>query len=168
MAENDEARILTGELREPDAKGGATAGRTMPARRLSSVPSQDELPLGDDAIELVRDRKAADDQAADVAAEEAAAEDVAEHPAALAEPGTATADADWIAHDPITEEQRDAGPGASPGDEPLVELDDGSGDAGPGADLSDEPVAETGQRKRKSRSSVPSWDEIMFGGGKSE
>ena len=103
-----------------------------------------------------------------MAAEEAAAEDVAEHPAALAEPGTATADADWIAHDPITEEQRDAGPGASPGDEPLVELDDGSGDAGPGADLSDEPVAETGQRKRKSRSSVPSWDEIMFGGGKSE
>ena len=139
----------------------------MPARRLSSVPSQDELPLGDDAIELVRDRKAADDQAADVAAEEAAA-DVAEHRAALVEPGTATADADWIAHDPITEEQRDAGPGASPGDEPLVELDDGSGDAGPGADLSDEPVAETGQRKRKSRSSVPSWDEIMFGGGKGE
>jgi len=168
VAENDEARILTGELREPGAKAGGTASRTMPARRLSSVPSQDELPLGDDAIELVRDRKAADQQAADVDAEEAAAEDVAEHPAALAEPGSATADPDWIAHDPITEEQRDAGPGASPGDEPLIELDDGSGDAGPGADLSDEPVAETGQRKRKSRSSVPSWDEIMFGGGKSE
>ena len=59
VAENDEARILTGELREPDAKGGVTPGRTMPARRLSSVPSQDELPLGDDAIELVRDREAA-------------------------------------------------------------------------------------------------------------
>ena len=167
VAENDEARILTGELREPDPKGGATPSRTMPARRLSSVPSQDELPLGDDAIELVRDREAADDQAADVAVEEAAA-DAAEHSAALVEPGTASADADWIAHDPITEEQRAGGPGASPGDEPLVELDDGSGDAGPGADLSDEPVAETGQRKRKSRSSVPSWDEIMFGGGKSE
>ena len=177
VAENDDARILTGELREPDAKGGATAPRTMPARRLSSVPSQDELPLGDDAIELVRDRETADDPAAedratddqtaaDVAVEEAAAKDVAEHPTALSEP-TATADADWIAHDPITEEQRDAGPGASPGDEPL-ELDDGSGDAGPGANLGDEPVAETGQRKRKSRSSVPSWDEIMFGGGKSE
>jgi hypothetical protein len=78
VAENDEARILTGELREPDAKGGAAAGRTVPARRLSSVPSQDELPLGDDAIELVRDRKVADDQAAadqaaDAAVEEAAA-----------------------------------------------------------------------------------------------
>ena len=123
----------------------------------SSAPPEDELPLGDDAIELVRDPEAA---------EEAIAEDTA--PVAVDEPDSATADADWIATDPITEEQRDAGPGASPGDEPLVELDDGSGDAGPGADLSDEPVAETGQRKRKSRSSVPSWDEIMFGGGKSD
>ena len=155
VAENDDARILTGELREPDAKGAATTGRSTQSRRLSSVPSQDELPLGDDAIELVRDRKAA-------AAEKATAEEPAE------EPGAATADADWIAHDPITEEQRDAGPGASPGTEPILEADDGSGDAGPGADLSDEPVAETSQRKRKSRSSVPSWDEIMFGGGKNE
>ena len=130
VAENDDARILTGELREPDAKGAATTGRSTQSRRLSSVPSQDELPLGDDAIELVRDRKAA-------AAEKATAEEPAE------EPGAATADADWIAHDPITEEQRDAGPGASPGTEPILEADDGSGDAGPGADLSDEPVAET-------------------------
>ena len=30
------------------------------------------------------------------------------------EPGAATADADWIAHDPITEEQRDAGPAPRP------------------------------------------------------
>jgi len=150
VAENDDARILTGELREPGAKGAAPADRPAKGRRLSSVPSQDELPLGDDAIELVRDPEAA-----------AAGE-------AVAEPGAATADADWIANDPITEEQRDAGPGASPGTEPIVEADDGSGDAGPGADLSDEPVAETSQRKRKSRSSVPSWDEIMFGGGKNE
>jgi hypothetical protein len=158
VAENDDARILTGELREPDAKGAATTGRSAQARRLSSVPSQDELPLGDDAIELVRDREAA-------AAGKATADEAAEH---AGEPGAASADADWIAHDPITEEQRDGGPGASPGTEPIIEADDGSGDAGPGADLRDEPVAETGQRKRKSRSSVPSWDEIMFGGGKNE
>ncbi len=162
VAENDEARILTGELREPGAKA-APAGRSSQARRLSSVPSQDELPLGDDAIELVRDREAA------AAADEATAEETA---AGVAEPGSVTADADWIAHDPITEEQRDAGPGAAPAGEPLVEVEDGAGDAGPGTDLGtdldDEPVAESGQRKRKSRSSVPSWDEIMFGGGKSE
>ena len=173
VAENDEARILTGELREPDAKAGGTAGRTMPARRLSSVPSQDELPLGDDAIELVRDRKAADDQelrrpGCGRGCRGGRCGGRGRAPRRPCRAGTATADADWIAHDPITEEQRDAGPGASPGDEPLVEVDDGSGDAGPGTDLSDEPVAETGQRKRKSRSSVPSWDEIMFGGGKSE
>jgi len=159
VAENDEARILTGELREPDAKGDAPPARPARGRRLSSVPSQDELPLGDDAIELVRDPEA-------VAAEEAIVEDTA--PVAFAEPDSATADADWIATDPITEEQRDGGPGASPGTEPIVEADDGSGDAGPGADLSDEPVAEANQPKRKRRSSVPSWDDIMFGGGKSE
>jgi len=159
VAENDEARILTGELREPEAKGDAPATRAAKGRRLSSVPSQDELPLGDDAIELVRDPETA-------AAEEADVEDTA--PVAFAAPEPATADADWIAHDPITEEQRDGGPGASPGTEPIVEADDGSGDAGPGADLSDEPVAEASQPKRKRRSSVPSWDDIMFGGGKSE
>ena len=103
-----------------------------------------------------------------MAAAEAAAEDVAEHPAAVAEPGTATADADWIAHDPITEEQRDAGPGPRPATSHSSRSTTASGDAGPGTDLGDEPVAETSQRKRKSRSSVPSWDEIMFGGGKSE
>ena len=110
--------------------------RARPARgrRLSSVPSQDELPLGDDAIELVRDREA-------VPPKRRSWRTTA--PVAFAEPDSATADADWIAHDPITEEQRDGGPGASPGTEPIVEADDGSGDAGPGADLSDEPVAES-------------------------
>ena len=32
VAENDEARILTGELREPDAKGAATTGRSAQAQ----------------------------------------------------------------------------------------------------------------------------------------
>jgi hypothetical protein len=39
-------------------------------------------------------------------------------------------------------------------------------------DQPDEPAAEkpaeAAPPKKKSRSSVPSWDEIMFGGGKSE
>ena len=91
-------------------------------QRLSSVPSQDELPLGDDAIELVRDPEA-------VAAEEATRGGHGSR--AFTEPGSATADADWIATDPITEEQRDAGPGASPGTEPIVEADDGSGTPDP-------------------------------------
>jgi hypothetical protein len=124
VAENDEARILTGELREPGAARPATQGR-----RLSSVPHQDELPLGDDAIELVRD------------------------------PAAATADADWIAAD-----------GAAPVDEPLPEeastVEEASTEEESPAE--EPPAAEETTRssrsRRKGRSSIPSWDEIMFGG----
>ena len=56
-------------------------------RRLSSVPAQDELPLGDDAIELVRDRPQS--------AEEPTTEVPASPP--LPDPLAETADADWIA-----------------------------------------------------------------------
>ena len=55
VAENDHARVLTGELRAPGPLPAAGT-RAAQVRRLSSVPAQDELPLGDDAIELVRDR----------------------------------------------------------------------------------------------------------------
>jgi Protein of unknown function (DUF3071) len=135
VAENDEARILTGELREPGVPA-ASGGRATQARRLTSVPLQDELPLGDDAIELVRDRTPA------------------------AHPGADTADADWIAHGPVTEQ--DAGPGA----DPLVEPGDDSTDAGPGA--TDTTGRPSDPPKKKSRSPVPSWEEIMFGGGRNE
>jgi hypothetical protein len=192
VAENDEARILTGELREPEVRDASGAVRQAPSRRLSSVPSQDELPLGDDAIELVRDRVPAADEptdASDVVEDTQPVDRPVESPVgaqvdaqvdagadALA-PGADTADADWIAQQPAprrtTDEQRDAGPGATPSDEPLVEVEGGPADdtvdAGPGtADLADEPPAEATPPKKKSRSSVPSWDEIMFGGGKNE
>jgi hypothetical protein len=125
VADNQEARLLTGEASET-VEGGAT-------RRLSSVPREadrrvadDELPLadhelGEDAIELVRDR---------------ALDPAADH-----------GDADWIAAetdpgDALEEE-------APPADEPAPA-----------------PAAE--KPHRKGRSSVPSWDEIMFGGGKGE
>lgn len=179
VAENDEARILTGEVPEPEARQPA-GGRTVPSRRLSSVPSQEELPLGDDAIELVRDhgtatnRVPAADEPTELAdfGQEVDAELVDAGPEAAVEPldsaldaeieretGTAidpaadTADADWIAQepaaaDPATEEQRDAEPATEPVAEPSSEV--------------------PAPPKKKSRSSVPSWDEIMFGGGKNE
>ncbi|MCW2809125.1 MAG: hypothetical protein JWQ93_3080 [Marmoricola sp.] len=208
VAENDEARILTGELGEPGARQ-PSGGRAAPGRRLSSVPSQDELPLGDDAIELVRDheREPGADEPTELsnfragASTETGAEpgsrpgtDTRTGPVrdVLDDPAADTADADWMAQDPLAHEQRDAGPGARPVAEPLVETDTDSSDAGPGADLADapapgavtepatdrvaepddepidEPAAEVTPPKKKSRSSVPSWDEIMFGGGKSE
>src|SRR4051812_5353644 len=45
VADNDDARLLTGELRAPEDAGSSAPPQ---ARRLSPVPHQDELPLGDD------------------------------------------------------------------------------------------------------------------------
>ncbi|HET6167211.1 MAG TPA: septation protein SepH [Marmoricola sp.] len=130
VADNQEARLLTGEATSAVASGGQ-------ARRLSSVPSEsprsdDELPLadhelGDDAIELVR----GDDEL------------TADH-----------GDADWITDtsevdEPSTEEAAD--------DADEADDDAPAAEAAPGS-----------KPHRKGRSSVPSWDEIMFGGGKGE
>jgi hypothetical protein len=118
VAENDEARLLTGEVREPGASRPATQGR-----RLSSVPHQDELPLGDDALELVRD------------------------------PAAATADADWIAAD-----------GAAPVDQPLPEEASAEEESPAEEPPAAEETTRSSRSRRKGRSSIPSWDEIMFGG----
>jgi hypothetical protein len=215
IAENDEARILTGELREPEARQPA-GGRTVPARRLSSVPSQDELPLGDDAIELVRDREPAADEPTDLTEPVLTPDgETEEQPELLGAAGTgtspdassdsapntfetATADADWIADEtsafahhasadvpdgpdrpdgPDPTDGVDAGPGTAvqdpepslldPADDPAAALD-ATADAGPGATAAGKDGPPAPAPKKKSRSSVPSWDEIMFGGGKSE
>ncbi|MEP7090874.1 MAG: septation protein SepH [Nocardioidaceae bacterium] len=138
VAEDDEARWLVGET--TSVKGPQP--RTTPGpRRLSAVGHDTELPLGEDAIELVSDP-------------------------------VPTADADWIAT------QASDRPAASDlGPDPLehpVEL----GSESDGDDGSEEPVVdptsgpaldEAAPSPRKSRRpSVPSWDEIMFGGGKRE
>lgn len=113
-AENDEARLLTGELAAGSGRestGPGQASGTTQGRRLSAVPSQDELPLGDDAIELVRDHDAESGPAAEVESE------------------------------------------PEPDNEPTVEVAREESPAHP---------------KKKGRPSVPSWDEIMFGGGPTE
>ena len=167
VADNDEAKILTGEVRAPGGPA-ATAAQT---RRLSPVPSQDELPLGDDAIELVRDRAnaAADDPSA---------------PAEVADPTADTADGDWLTDTPAP----------APDDVPLIEepvaepaaettqIDEtehadeteepeeaAAMAASPAGEDEGEPTPqEKPASKRKGRSSVPSWDEIMFGGSAEE
>jgi len=111
------------------------------------VPAQDELPLGDDAIELVRDRPQGAEQLTPEVAVEAAPT-----PDPLAE----TADADWIAT-----------PTPTPDDVPLpVAEADQDSDTDEPAGPEDE--APSPAPRKKGRSSVPSWDEIMFGGGKGE
>ena len=145
VADNQEARLLTGEATS------TPAGGSSPGRRLSSVPSasaaDDELPLGDDAIELVRDRDRSPD-----AVDEPDLED--------------RGDADWIA-----EPHEDTGPierpvdGAAPVDEPTPPAE-----VAEPPEATAEPTEDTKPVKphKKGRSSVPSWDEIMFGGGKGE
>jgi hypothetical protein len=158
VADNDDAKILTGELRAPGESAPAPQ-----ARRLSSVHTQDELPLGDDAIELVRDNRAA----------------APDEPAPDPDPTADTADADWLA-EPVEPSPEDVPliedePAAvdEPGvDEPAAEVDEPepAAAADEAADDEDEDTVEVKQAssKRKGRSSVPSWDEIMFGGSAKE
>ncbi len=148
LADNDQARLLTGEA--------APAATQEPAgRRLSAVPPVsfgDELPLGDDAIELVREAPNADltgavDPLRSARLQEQTSIDdlAADH-----------ADADWIA--PTTQLPSEPGePGEPPEGESVAEA------------AADKPAPDEDQPPRKKgRSSVPSWDEIMFGGGKND
>ena len=154
VADNEEARLLTGESAPAPATGAAP-------RRLSSVPSRDqraddELPLGDDAIELVRDR------ALDPAADHGDADWIAE-PAEI--PGQAPAEADDADSD-------DAEDTTGLDTDQVPDRPTGESSAGPAAaPEDDEPTTATrpaGRAQKKGRSSVPSWDEIMFGGGKGD
>ncbi len=140
VALNDEARLLTGELREPESREPA-AGRSQ-ARRLSSVPSQDELPLGDDAIELVREPEADEPtELVDAEPDQPPVEVDDQTPASVPQPSAA---------------QSPQSPEAE-----AVETDGVPTDGAPTDGAPPEVVVVA---KKKSRSSVPSWDEIMFGG----
>jgi hypothetical protein len=146
VAENDDARWLLGE--QMDRSDSAPVRDDLSRareRRLSSVPA-DELPLGDDALELVHEpdeREARDDseQSASLGAEQ---------------PVEAFLD------EPPSQEV------------PAVRDDSPAADVDPEADAVPDPEPETDTprlrrpAKKRGRASVPSWDEIMFGGGKSE
>jgi hypothetical protein len=168
VADNQEARLLTGEAAPSPATGGAPsspAGSTA-GRRLSSVPSEprgtgfdDELPLGDDAIELVRDRAldpAADHGDADWIAEPAAADEETAAASTSEEQTESTEPIDLPSERPEPQEPGAEAPApaepAAP-EEPAAETP---------------PAASRSKSHKKGRSSVPSWDEIMFGGGKGD
>ena len=141
------------------AAGADPAGDDLAAvrqRRLSAVPA-DELPLGEDAIEMVAGQEPAEDPAGEASASET------------------TLDLDLRA------ERSGAGssggePGGPSGQdapaEDAVAADAPAQEAS--QDASQDPAedgAESRGRKssrRRGRASVPSWDEIMFGGGKGD
>ena len=125
------------------------ARKKGPERRLSAVPS-DELPLGDDAIEMVRDEEeAAPDRTADLT--ETAARVRAAEPAE--EPVEEAAEPSFF--DEVFHEVEDA-----PAESPAATVEE------PAAEEAE--PAKRPARKKGARASVPSWDEIMFGGGKQE
>jgi hypothetical protein len=229
VAEDDEARWLVGE---PTSSKGPQPRSTPGPRRLSSVNDHDELPLGEDAIELVSDdppaarqvEEPADswDEPAAEAVDEPATEAVdapvrapaAQPVAEEAWPGTA--DADWMATqaserppredpapDPVehpvelgseadeTDVADDAqgdethpAPAPAPAAEapaaeapaaeapaaeaPAAEVPPAEAPAASDAEPADVPAAPRRTTKKNRRPSVPSWDEIMFGGGKQE
>ena len=198
VAEDDESRWLVGEptMPKPQQPRGATS-----ARRLSAVGFEQELPLGDDAIELVT---GADDALSDDADESTV--DLTQTARELrgksgggttggttvrADELAAAGDADWMATQaserPLgrprgREQGRDQGrpvreqePQTEPVDRDEQPAKAGEADSAeaPGpAETSEttepsEPATKKAGRKGR-RASVPSWDEIMFGGGRSE
>ena len=207
--ENEDAKWLVGEQVD---KPRSTGTRQPRQRRLSSVAA-DELPLGEDAIEMVSDEPAAtedapataaptedtvdlDETAARVrrgepvrepAAGEAAEPEVVAEPERSEEPASDAFLASAFRRQnpagaretpsPGTEANPDdAVDGASPVDsEPVHEARDAEAD-GDGAatedtqsaDEADPAPARRPVSKKRGRASVPSWDEIMFGGSDKE
>ena len=179
VAENDEARLLLGE--QPVKKPAAPRPAEPAARRLSPVGSEDELPLGEDVIGMVSPQEhrpvSADEVTVDLSqtAQQVRRRSVPE----VGEPAAATGDADWMAtqaterpagrRDP---EPRTAEPAAtSPVETPVEQADEPAArDAEQPAegDEATKPEAPAKKGRRNRRASVPSWDEIMFGGGRSE
>ncbi len=135
VLDDDDARWLVGEV-VPSPAPARDDLRSARERRLTSVPHDDELPLGDDAIELV-----------------------------TASPIEAFLDDTPDSDDPaLREEAEDA---AAAEIEPQVEPEQPTLDVEPepAPEPAPEPPARRPVQKKKGRASVPSWDEIMFGGG---
>ncbi len=143
VAEDDEARWLVGE--PSTSKGPQPRSTSAAGRRLSAVPADEELPLGEDAIGLVSDSDPAQrDEDRENTVDLTSARAV--RPAADPSPAV-TGDADWIA----TQASDRPEPRADAPEEPEAE---------------EEPARKPS--KKRGRASVPSWDEIMFGGDRRE
>jgi len=159
--DDDDARWLVGDATarssadaSPDSGGSPgpddlTAARQ---RRLSAVG--EDVPLGDDAIEMVTGRESS-------ATPEETTMELSDTGLGGEQPVEAYLDERPDDQDRADEDRADQDPVAK----------DRAGNDGPG-DAPDQPAAEAEPRpkpaKKRGRASVPSWDEIMFGGGKGD
>lgn len=171
--EDDHARWLVGEQVSKPARAEEERASSRDdlqharQRRLSSVPA-DELPLGDDAIEMVHDGDAPAGADTDTASDTETTMDLTE----IAGLGT---------EQPVEAYLDESGQEQS-GQQQSGQEPSGADEAGTAEDaetpaVTDEPEQPAAEeerparrpaRKGRGRASVPSWDEIMFGGGKSD
>lgn len=172
VPEDDDARWLLGDVPAPTATPGQ-------GRRLSAVRTEEELPLGEDALGLVADpaptTNAGTRAPGSGVAEGPGDTDVEEKPDDV---DTVTAPL----FDPLpgtegrpAEPSRDPAPGATGATGPDDAAETSEAVDAPYPDEPDEgaagetgPAAKRPARKNRGRASVPSWDEIMFGGGNRE
>lgn len=144
--DDDDAHWLVGDT-APEAATATPASDDLAAarqRRLSAVG--DELPLGDDAIEMVTGEESS------ATPEETTME--------LSETGLGAEQPMEAYLDEQGDEQRDEQRGGEAPSEPVEPRRD------PAAEAPAEPKPKPA--KKRGRASVPSWDEIMFGGGKGD
>ncbi len=184
VAEDEESRWLVGERQAAEAAGPVPASPSaVTGRRLSAVPSR-QLPLGDDAIELVTGQRPPADLL-----------DTVESGPAGAEPGAGTGShSRQEAEAPVFEEStvdlteplnavRTASAATAPAASETPASPPAAPAAGPEPDAlfdapapleePDQAAAPGEQKDRRSarsrgRASVPSWDEIMFGSSRGE
>jgi hypothetical protein len=156
VLDNDDARWLVGEAvasgePEPTSRDDLQRARR---RRLSAVP-EDQLPLGDDALELVREAGLGDVQPIEAFLDDAPS----------AEPELEQEQIEEARDTAALDTEPAAQPATQPAAEPSVDPAAQAADHDP---AEDEPPARRPVKKSRGRASVPSWDEIMFGGGKQD
>jgi hypothetical protein len=159
VADDDDAHWLLGEVDdEPEAPAEAAAAARddlsdARRRRLSAVPA-DELPLGDDAIELVSEDP-----------DPVVAHDRLEESASLGAEAPVEAYLD-IAPAVDTDGDTDTETDLDADSEADSDLADPEADDEDADDpRRHEPPSRKPVKKTRGRASVPSWDEIMFGSG---
>lgn len=182
VADDDESRWLVGERHGAEAAAAPAAAAAQdapPLRRLSAVGSE-QVPLGDDAIEVVTGRRPADlviDPA--ITAVETAEEPTVDltETRTLAAPAPVGAEPEALFDAPAAPvvPPRQAEPAgeavipAEPSDDRTAETVEPLGDSG--QQVAEQQAAAPKDRKPargRARASVPSWDEIMFGSSRGE
>lgn len=167
VAEDDDARWLVGELPDATTQDLTDDLSAVRRRRLAAVADDDQLPLGDDAIELVTEASA--DQPEAIPTEPTHGDPMlgAEQPAeAFLDQVFARQNFDPAGLETAVREiggDFDS-EGAQVDGAAAVDPEDTDADLDDAADVPHRRQV----RKTRGRASVPSWDEIMFGGGKSD